>query len=155
VRWLEFDYGAKPLYASDYFGFMYRAAEYLVERGHAYVDSQSAEEIRANRGTLTEPGRDSPYRNRKPAENLDLLRKMREGAFEDGAHVLRAKIDMRSPNINLRDPVLYRIKHAEHHRTGAAWCIYPMYTYAHPIEDALERVTHSLCTLEFEDQRPF
>jgi glutaminyl-tRNA synthetase len=155
VRWLGADYGPKPLYASDYFDFMYRAAEYLVGRGLAYVDSQSAEEIRANRGTLTEPGRNSPYRDRTPRENLDLLQKMRNGAFPDGAHVLRAKIDMASPNINLRDPVLYRIKRAEHHRTGNAWCIYPMYTYAHPIEDAVERVTHSLCTLEFEDQRPF
>ena len=155
VRWLGSDYGAKPLYASDYFGFMYQAAEHLVERGLAYVDSQSADEIRANRGTLTEPGRNSPYRDRSPAENLNLLRGMKEGKYPDGAHVLRAKIDMASPNINLRDPVLYRIKHAEHHRTGDAWPIYPMYTYAHPIEDAVERVTHSLCTLEFEDQRPF
>jgi glutaminyl-tRNA synthetase len=155
VRWLGADYGPKPLYASDYFDFMYRAAEYLVGRGLAYVDSQSAEEIRANRGTLTEPGRNSPYRERTAAENLELLGSMKAGKFADGAHVLRAKIDMASPNINLRDPVLYRIKRAEHHRTGNAWCIYPMYTYAHPIEDAVERVTHSLCTLEFEDQRPF
>ena len=155
VRWLVCDYGPAPLYASDYFGFMYQAAEHLVGRGLAYVDSQSAEEIRANRGTLTEPGRNSPYRNRTPEENLLLFHKMREGGFPDGAHVLRAKIDMASPNINLRDPVLYRIKHAGHHRTGDAWPIYPMYTYAHPIEDAVERVTHSLCTLEFEDQRPF
>jgi glutaminyl-tRNA synthetase len=155
VHWLGADYGPKPLYASDYFDIMYRAAEYLVERGLAYVDSQSAEEIRANRGTLTEAGRNSPYRTRPPAENLALLRGMKAGKFPDGAHVLRAKIDMASPNINLRDPVLYRIKRAEHHRTGNAWCIYPMYTYAHPIEDAVEQVTHSLCTLEFEDQRPF
>jgi glutaminyl-tRNA synthetase len=155
VRWLGADYGPNPLYASDYFDFMYRAAEYLVGRGLAYVDSQSAEEIRANRGTLTEPGRNSPYRERTAAENLELLGSMKAGKFADGAHVLRAKIDMASPNINLRDPVLYRIKRAEHHRTGNAWCIYPMYTYAHPIEDAVERVTHSLCTLEFEDQRPF
>src|ERR1051326_3881366 len=155
VRWLGSDYGPKPLYASDYFGFMYQAAEHLIERGFAYVDSQSADEIRANRGTLTEPGRNSPYRDRAPAENLRLFRSMKQGEFPDGAHVLRAKIDMASPNINLRDPVLYRIKHAEHHRTGDAWPIYPMYTYAHPIEDAVERVTHSLCTLEFEDQRPF
>jgi glutaminyl-tRNA synthetase len=155
VKWLGYDFGAEPLHASDYFGFMYKAAEYLVERGLAYVDSQSAEEIRAARGTLTEPGRNSPYRERSPAENLALLRSMKKGEFADGAHVLRAKIDMASPNINLRDPVLYRIKHAEHHRTGSKWCIYPMYTYAHPIEDAMERVTHSLCTLEFEDQRPF
>jgi len=155
VHWLGCDYGPQPLYASDYFGFMYQAAEYLIRRGLAYVDSQNAEAIRAHRGTLTEPGRDSPHRNRTPMENLELLRGMREAVFADGAHVLRAKIDMASPNINLRDPVLYRIKHAEHHRTGNAWCIYPMYTYAHPIEDAVERVTHSLCTLEFEDQRPF
>ena len=154
VKWLGFAFD-EPLFASDYFDFMYRAAEYLVEAGHAYVDSQSAEEMRATRGTLTEPGTDSPYRKRNSRENLALLREMREGKHADGAHVLRAKIDMRSPNMNLRDPVLYRIKHAEHHRTGAKWCIYPMYTYAHPIEDALERISHSLCTLEFEDQRTF
>jgi glutaminyl-tRNA synthetase len=154
VRWLGFDFGT-PLFASDYFDFMYRAAEQLIEAGHAYVDSQSADEMRANRGTLTEPGRDSPFRNRTVSENLALFREMRAGKHPDGSHVLRAKIDMRSPNMNLRDPVLYRIKHAEHHRTGAAWPIYPMYTYAHPIEDALEHITHSLCTLEFEDQRPF
>jgi glutaminyl-tRNA synthetase len=155
VRWLGADYGPEPLYASDYFGTMYQAAEYLIERGLAYVDSQSADEIRANRGTLTEPGRNSPYRNRSAAENLKFFRAMKAGEFADGAHVLRAKIDMASPNINLRDPVLYRIKRAEHHRTGNDWCIYPLYTYAHPIEDAVEGVTHSLCTLEFEDQRPF
>jgi glutaminyl-tRNA synthetase len=154
VKWLGFDF-QEPLYASDYFDFMYKSGEYLIERGLAYVDSQSAEEIRASRGTLTEPGRNSPYRNRKAAENLDLFGRMRKGEFPDGSHVLRAKVDMASPNINLRDPVLYRIKHAEHHRTGNKWSIYPMYTYAHPIEDALENVTHSLCTLEFEDQRPF
>jgi glutaminyl-tRNA synthetase len=154
VKWLGFGF-EKPLFASDYFDFMYRAGEYLVERGHAYVDSQSAEEMRAHRGTFTEPGRNSPYRDRAPAENLKLFGEMRAGKFQDGAHVLRAKIDMASPNLNLRDPVLYRIRHAEHHRTGGKWCIYPMYTYAHPIEDAVERVTHSLCTLEFEDQRPF
>ena len=154
VRWLGFEFGT-PLFASDYFDFMYRAAEFLIEAGHAYVDSQSADEIRASRGTLTEPGTDSPYRDRAAAENLRLFREMRDGRHADGSHVLRAKIDMRSPNINLRDPVLYRIKHAEHHRTGGRWCLYPMYTYAHPIEDALERITHSLCTLEFEDQRPF
>jgi glutaminyl-tRNA synthetase len=154
VKWLGFEF-EKPLFASDYFDFMYRAAEHLVERGHAYVDSQSAEEMRAARGTLTEPGADSPCRGRSASENLKLFRSMKEGAFADGAHVLRAKIDMASPNINMRDPVLYRIKRADHHRTGAKWCIYPMYTYAHPIEDAVERVTHSLCTLEFEDQRPF
>ena len=154
VKWLGFDFG-KPLFASDYFDFMYRAAEYLVEAGHAYVDSQSAEEMRATRGTLTEAGTDSPFRKRSPEQNLQLLREMRDGKHADGAHVLRAKVDMRSPNLNLRDPVLYRIKHAEHHRTGGEWCIYPMYTYAHPIEDAIERISHSLCTLEFEDQRPF
>jgi glutaminyl-tRNA synthetase len=141
VKWLGFEFG-KPLFASDYFDFMYRAAEHLIESGHAYVDSQSAEEMRANRGTLTEHG-------------TSLFREMKAGKHPDGAHVLRAKIDMRSPNMNLRDPVLYRIKRAEHHRTGGTWCIYPMYTYAHPIEDALERISHSLCTLEFEDQRPF
>ncbi|MCD6042438.1 MAG: glutaminyl-tRNA synthetase, partial [Burkholderiales bacterium] len=154
VKWLGFAFD-KPLFASDYFDFMYRAAEYLVESGHAYVDSQSAEEMRANRGTLTEHGTDSPFRKRTPGENLKLFHEMRDGKHADGAHVLRAKIDMRSPNMNLRDPVLYRIKRAEHHRTGAKWCIYPMYTYAHPIEDAIERISHSLCTLEFEDQRPF
>jgi glutaminyl-tRNA synthetase len=154
VKWLGFDF-QKPLFASDYFDFMYRAAEHLIEHGHAYVDSQSAEEMRAARGTLTEPGANSPYRGRSASENLKLFRSMKEGAFADGAHVLRAKIDMASPNINMRDPVLYRIKRADHHRTGAKWCIYPMYSYAHPIEDAVERVTHSLCTLEFEDQRPF
>jgi glutaminyl-tRNA synthetase len=154
VKWLGFEFG-RPLFASDYFDFMYRAAEYLIESGHAYVDSQSAEEMRANRGTLTEHGIDSPYRTRTSNENLKLFREMRDGKHADGAHVLRAKVDMRSPNMNLRDPVLYRIKHAEHHRTGGKWSIYPMYTYAHPIEDAVERISHSLCTLEFEDQRPF
>ncbi|HEX6321581.1 MAG TPA: glutamine--tRNA ligase/YqeY domain fusion protein [Burkholderiales bacterium] len=154
VKWLGFDF-QEPLFASDYFDFMYRAAEHLIERGHAYVDSQSAEEMRASRGSFTEPGKNSPFRDRIPGDNLRLFREMREGKHTDGAHVLRAKIDMASPNLNLRDPVLYRIRHAEHHRTGGKWCIYPMYTYAHPIEDALERVTHSLCTLEFEDQRPF
>ena len=154
VKWLGFAFEA-PLFASDYFDFMYRAAEHLVERGHAYVDSQNADEMRARRGSFTEPGRDSPYRDRTARENLELLRQMKAGEFADGAHVLRARIDMASPNLNLRDPVLYRIRHAAHHRTGGKWCIYPMYTYAHPIEDALERVTHSLCTLEFEDQRPF
>ena len=154
VRWLGYDYG-KALYASDYFDFMYQCAEYLVKAGFAYVDSQSAEEMQHNRGSFTEPGRNSPFRDRPPAENLALLREMKAGKFGDGAHVLRAKIDMASPNINMRDPVLYRIRHAEHHRTGNEWCLYPMYTYAHPIEDAVEGITHSLCTLEFEDQRPF
>lgn len=159
VQWLGFGwdkYGASHLYfASNYFDFMYRAAEYLITAGHAYVDQQSAEEMRANRGTLTEPGKDSPWRNRSPEENLALFREMRDGKHADGSMVLRAKIDMASPNINLRDPAIYRIKRATHHNTGDQWCIYPMYTYAHPLEDALEGVTHSICTLEFEDQRPF
>ena len=155
VKWLGFDWGPHLYYASDYFGFMYEAAEYLVRAGHAYVDQQTAEEIRARRGTLTERGTHSPWRDRPAEESLALLREMRAGGHADGSMVLRARIDMASPNINLRDPVLYRIRKAAHHRTGDAWCIYPMYTYAHPIEDALERITHSLCTLEFEDQRPF
>jgi glutaminyl-tRNA synthetase len=155
VQWLGFDWGPNLYYASDYFDFMYRAAECLIETGHAYVDSQSADEMRALRGTLTEPGKNSPYRERSVDENLRLFRGMRDGAFAEGTHVLRAKIDMASPNINLRDPAIYRIRRAAHHRTGDKWCIYPMYTYAHPIEDALENITHSLCTLEFEDQRPF
>ena len=159
VHWLGFDWesgGTSHLYqASDYFDFMYRAAEALVQAGLAYVDEQSAEEMRANRGDFTTPGTDSRFRGRTPAENLARLRDMRDGKLADGAAVLRARIDMASPNINLRDPALYRIKHATHHHTGDRWCIYPMYTYAHPIEDALERITHSFCTLEFEDQRPF
>jgi glutaminyl-tRNA synthetase len=155
VHWLVGAAAREPLHASDYFDFMYKAAEYLVTSGDAYVDSQSADEIRHNRGSFNQPGVDSAYRTRSADENLRLLREMRDGKHADGAHVLRAKIDMRSPNLNLRDPVLYRIKRAEHHRTGDKWCIYPMYTYAHPIEDALEGVSHSLCTLEFEDQRPF
>ncbi|MBK7899207.1 MAG: glutamine--tRNA ligase/YqeY domain fusion protein [Azonexus sp.] len=142
-------------YASNYFDWMLQFAEYLIQSGHAYVDSQSAEAMRANRGTLTEPGKDSPYRNRSANENLDLFRRMKAGEFADGAHILRARIDMASPNINLRDPAIYRIRHATHHNTGDKWCVYPMYTYAHPIEDALENITHSICTLEFEDQRPF
>jgi glutaminyl-tRNA synthetase len=155
VKWLGYDWGPHLYYASDYFEFMYEAAEYLIGAGHAYVDEQSAEEIRANRGTLTEPGRASPWRERPPAESLRRFREMRAGRHAEGAMVLRAKIDMASPNLNLRDPVIYRIRYAAHHRTGNAWCVYPMYTYAHPIEDALENITHSLCTLEFEDQRPF
>ena len=142
-------------YASHYFDFMYRAAEQLVERGLAYVDEQSAEAMRANRGDFGTPGTNSPWRDRSPADNLVRLREMRDGQHADGSMVLRAKIDMASPNINLRDPALYRIKRAHHHNTGDKWCIYPMYTYAHPIEDALENITHSICTLEFEDQRPF
>jgi glutaminyl-tRNA synthetase len=155
VKWLGFDFGPEALYASDYFGLMYKAAEYLIASGHAYVDSQSADEMRQNRGTLTSPGKESPFRGRSAEENIRLFHEMREGGHPDGSMVLRAKIDMASPNINLRDPAIYRIKHAEHHRTGGAWCIYPMYTYAHPIEDAIENITHSICTLEFEDQRPF
>ncbi|MDP2158407.1 MAG: glutamine--tRNA ligase/YqeY domain fusion protein [Nitrospirota bacterium] len=155
VKWLGFDFGPEPLYASDYFDFMYRAAEYLISAGHAYVDTQSADEMRESRGTLTSPGKNSLFRDRSADDNLRLFREMREGRHPDGSMVLRAKIDMASPNINLRDPAIYRIKHAEHHRTGNKWCIYPMYTYAHPIEDAIENITHSICTLEFEDQRPF
>ncbi|MEW6134020.1 MAG: glutamine--tRNA ligase/YqeY domain fusion protein [Pseudomonadota bacterium] len=155
VRWLGFDWGEHLYFASDYFDTMYACAEYLIQSGNAYVDSLSAEEMRAWRGTLNEPGKDSPYRSRSAEESLDLFRRMKAGEFPDGAHVLRARIDMASPNINLRDPVIYRIKHASHHNTGDKWCIYPMYTYAHPIEDAIENITHSICTLEFEDQRPF
>jgi glutaminyl-tRNA synthetase len=153
VRWLGFDWGERLFYASDYFQELYDYALHLVKEGKAYVDDLSAEEIREYRGTLTEPGKDSPYRERSVAENLDLFQRMRAGEFPDGARVLRARIDMASPNINLRDPVLYRILHAEHHRTGDKWCLYPMYDYAHPISDALEGITHSICTLEFEDHR--
>ncbi len=159
VQWLGFDWHANGaghlFYASAYFDFMYRAAEALVTGGLAYVDEQSAEQMRANRGDFNTPGSNSPWRERSPADNLLRLREMRDGEHADGAMVLRAKIDMASPNINLRDPTLYRIKRATHHSTGDRWCIYPMYTYAHPIEDALECITHSICTLEFEDQRPF
>ncbi len=159
VRWLGFrwDEGGEDnlYYASDYFGWFYEIAEYLVRTGHAYVDSQSPEQIREHRGTLTEPGRDSPFRTRDADESLRLLREMKAGRHAEGSHVLRARIDMASPNLNLRDPILYRIRFAHHHRTGDAWCIYPMYDYAHPLEDALENITHSLCTLEFEDHRPF
>lgn len=153
VRWLGFEW-AGLYYASDYFELLYQYAEQLIRDGKAYVDTLTADEIREHRGTLTEPGRNSPYRDRPVDENLDLFRRMRAGEFPDGAHVLRAKIDMASPNINMRDPTLYRIRHATHHRTGDAWCIYPTYDYAHPISDALEGITHSLCTLEFEDHRP-
>jgi glutaminyl-tRNA synthetase len=159
VQWLGFDWhnnGENNLYqASDYFDFMYRAAEYLIESGNAYVDEQSADEMRINRGDFVKPGVNSPFRSRTPAENLARFREMRDGKLPDGAAVLRVKIDMASPNINMRDPAIYRIRHAHHHNTGDKWCVYPMYTYAHPIEDALENITHSLCTLEFEDQRPF
>jgi glutaminyl-tRNA synthetase len=153
VAWLGFTWNAE-LYASDYFEQLYQFAVALITRGKAYVDSLTAEEIRQYRGTLTEPGRNSPYRDRSVGENLNLFARMRAGEFEDGVHVLRAKIDMASPNFNMRDPTLYRIRHAAHHRTGDAWCIYPMYDFAHPLSDAIERITHSLCTLEFEDHRP-
>ena len=153
VRWLGFEWGSM-FYASDYFELLYQYAEELIRQGKAYIDSLSADDIREYRGTLTEPGRNSPYRERNVEENLDLFRRMRAGEFPDGAHVLRAKIDMASPNINMRDPTLYRIRHASHHRTGDAWSIYPTYDYAHPISDAIEGITHSLCTLEFEDHRP-
>ncbi len=160
VRWLGFDWqdaqGHSHLYyASNYFDFMHRAAIYLIEQGLAYVDEQSAEDMRANRGDFTTPGKDSPYRNRSVADNLQRFADMKNGLLADGAAVLRAKIDMAAPNINLRDPAIYRIRRATHHNTGDAWCIYPMYTFAHPIEDALEQITHSIATLEFEDQRPF
>ena len=154
VRWLGFDWAERLYYASDYFEQMYTFAEQLIRHGHAYVDSLTADEIRDYRGTLTEPGRNSPHRSRPAAESLDLFRRMRAGEFPDGTHVLRAAIDMASPNINMRDPTLYRIRHAPHHRTGDAWSIYPTYDYAHPISDAIEGITHSLCTLEFEDHRP-
>jgi glutaminyl-tRNA synthetase len=153
VAWLGFKWSAE-LYASDYFEQLYRFAVELIKQGKAYVDSLTAEEIRAHRGTLTEPGKNSPYRDRPVVENLDLFARMRAGEFPDGAHVLRAKIDMASPNFNMRDPTLYRIRHAAHHRTGDAWCIYPMYDFAHPLSDAFEHITHSICTLEFEDHRP-
>jgi glutaminyl-tRNA synthetase len=154
IRWLGFDWGPHEYYASDYFEQLYQWAEELIRRGLAYVDDLSAEEIRAYRGTLVEPGRASPYRTRSVEENLDLFRRMRAGEFEDGARVLRAKIDMASPNLNMRDPTLYRIRRTPHHRTGDAWCIYPMYDYAHPLSDSIERVTHSICTLEYADHRP-
>lgn len=154
VEWLGFHWHEREYYASDYYEQLYQFAEQLIAKGVAYVDSLSADEIREHRGTLTEPGKDSPYRGRSVDENLGLFRRMRAGEFADGAHVLRAKIDMRSPNITMRDPVLYRIRHADHHRTGTAWCIYPMYDFAHPLSDAIEGVTHSLCTLEYVDHRP-
>jgi glutaminyl-tRNA synthetase len=154
VHWLGFDWGPHLYHASDYFDYLYQFAEAFIEHGLAYVDSLSAEQMREYRGTLTEPGRDSPHRARSVQENLGLFRRMRAGDFPDGAHVLRLKIDMASPNINLRDPVAYRIRHAHHHRTGDKWCIYPSYDFAHGVSDALENITHSLCTLEFEDHRP-
>jgi glutaminyl-tRNA synthetase len=159
VRWLGFDWKHEDrdhlYFASDYFGQLYAMAEYLIGAGHAYVDSQSAEEMAANRGNFGEPGKNSRFRERAPAESLDLFRRMKGGEFKDGEHIVRAKIDMASPNMNLRDPAIYRIRHAHHHRTGDDWCIYPMYDYAHPIEDAIENITHSICTLEFQDHRPF
>jgi glutaminyl-tRNA synthetase len=154
VRWLGFDWESRRYFASDYFEKLYAIAERLVLGGKAYVDSQTLEEVREGRGSFYKPGRVSPYRDRPAAESLDLLRRMRAGEFEDGAHVLRAKIDMESPNQNLRDPVMYRIKREHHHRTGDAWCIYPMYDFAHGYSDAIEGVTHSICTLEFENHRP-
>ncbi len=171
VRWLGFSWESRAgegrdegecnlcecnlYFASDYFDWMVEFAEYLIASGHAYVESQSAEEMRGSRGTLTEAGTDSPFRERSVDENMDLFKRMQNGEFPDGAHVLRARIDMAAANINLRDPAIYRIRHASHHNTGERWCVYPMYTYAHPIEDALENITHSICTLEFADQRPF
>ena len=158
VRWLGFHWDTEGesnlYYASDYFDRLWEFAEWLVQAGHAYVDSQSAEDMRAGRGTLTEPGRNSPYRDRSPEESLRLMREMRDGKHPEGSHVVRARIDMASPNMNMRDPALYRIRFAEHHRTGTKWCVYPMYDYAHPISDALENITHSICTLEFADHRP-
>ena len=154
IRWLGADWGDYLYFASNYFEQMYEAAEKLIRKGKAFVCDLSAEEIREYRGTLTEPGKESPYRNRSVEENLDLFRRMRAGEFPDGSKVLRAKIDMASPNINMRDPVIYRVAHMSHQNTGDAWCIYPMYDFAHPIEDAIEGVTHSICTLEFEDHRP-
>ena len=154
VKWLGFDWGDRMFYASDYFSQLYEYAEQLIRMGKAYVCDLSAQEMREYRGTLTEPGRNSPYRDRPVEENLDLFRRMKAGEYPDGSRTLRAKIDMASPNITLRDPVLYRILRATHHRTGDAWCIYPMYDYAHPLSDAIERITHSICTLEFEDHRP-
>ena len=159
VKWLGFDWqheGQDHLYfASDYFDQFYAMAEYLITSGHAYVDSQSAEEMTANRGNFGEPGKNSRFRDRPAAESLALFRRMKAGEFKDGEHIVRAKIDMASPNMNMRDPAIYRIRHAHHHRTGDKWCLYPMYDYAHPIEDAIENITHSICTLEFQDHRPF
>ena len=155
VKWLGFSWDDRMFYASDYFGKLYDFAVELIKRGLAFVDDLNAEEIRQYRGTLTEPGKESPYRNRSVEENLDLFQRMKNGEFADGEKVLRAKIDMASGNINMRDPVIYRIAHATHHRTGDEWCIYPMYDFAHPLSDAIEGITHSICTLEFEDHRPF
>lgn len=159
VEWLGFTWqhagDHHQYFASDYFDQLYTMAEWLVTANHAYVDSQSAEEMAANRGNFSEPGKNSRFRDRPASESLDLLRRMKAGEFKDGEHILRAKIDMASPNMNMRDPAIYRIRHAHHHRTGDKWCIYPMYDYAHPISDAIENITHSICTLEFQDHRPF
>ena len=155
IRWLGFSWGERCFYASDYFAQLYEYAVALIRKGLAYVDDLTADEIRAYRGTLTEPGKESPWRNRSVEENLDLFARMRAGEFPDGARVLRAKIDMASPNLVMRDTIIYRIAHVPHHRTGDAWCIYPMYDFAHPLSDAVEGITHSLCTLEFEEHRPF
>ncbi|MBC7500509.1 MAG: glutamine--tRNA ligase/YqeY domain fusion protein [Herminiimonas sp.] len=158
VKWLGFDWErdnrSHLYYASDYFDQLYAMAEYLITAGHAYVDSQSADEMQANRGNFGEAGKNSRFRERPAAESLDLFRRMKAGEFKDGEHIVRARIDMASPNMNLRDPAIYRIRHAHHHRTGDQWCVYPMYDYAHPLEDAIENITHSVCTLEFQDHRP-
>ena len=154
VQWLGADYKDHLYFASNYFDTMYECAVKLIKKGKAYVCDLSADEIREYRGTLTEPGKNSPYRDRSVEENLELFARMKNGEFEDGTKVLRAKIDMASPNINMRDPVIYRVAHMTHHNTGDKWCIYPMYDFAHPIEDAVEHITHSICTLEFEDHRP-
>ncbi|GGI18732.1 glutamine--tRNA ligase/YqeY domain fusion protein [Oxalicibacterium faecigallinarum] len=158
VQWLGFDWqdqGGELRFASDYFDQFYAMAEYLITAGHAYVDSQSADDMAKNRGNFSEPGKNSPFRDRPAEESLDLFRRMKAGEFKDGEHIVRAKIDMASPNMNMRDPAIYRIRHAHHHRTGDKWCVYPMYDFAHPLEDAIENVTHSICTLEFQDHRPF
>ena len=154
VHWLGYDWGVHRYHASDYYDALYAFAEWFIEQGLAYVDSQTPDEMRATRGTLTRAGQDSPFRKRSVEDNLDLFRRMRDGEFADGTHVLRLKIDMASPNINMRDPTIYRIRHARHHRTGDKWCVYPLYDYTHCISDALERITHSICTLEFQDHRP-
>ena len=154
VKWLGFDWDDRMFYASDYFDKLYEYAKKLIRLGKAYVDDLSSDEIREYRGTFNTPGKESPYRNRSVEENLQLFEDMKAGKFADGEKVLRAKIDMASPNLNMRDPVLYRIVHASHHRTGDKWCIYPMYDFAHPVSDAIERITHSICTLEFEAHRP-
>src|ERR1700747_1510190 len=154
VRWLGFDWEDRMFYASDYFDQLYAWAVQLIKAGKAYVDDLGAEEVRKHRGSLTEPGKESPYRNRSVEENLDLFERMRQGEFPDGSRTLRAKIDMASPNLNMRDPVMYRILHAEHHRNGKKWCIYPMYDFAHGQSDSIEKITHSICTLEFADHQP-